>query len=129
MTDLYTALTMNDNALMNQVLADTDIPVGEGVSALIKSVCEDINSLTFNRITDFFALTEFQQHTLCRVCARFLQFKYDNADLLATTLNSYAINGVSMSFNSAAVKRVNGVIVPEDVYGLLRQTGLTCLRI
>lgn len=128
MTDLYTALISNDNALLNEVLADAGVTLGED-DATIRSVCEDVNTLTFNRITDYFALTKFQRDTLLRVCSRFLWFKIDNAELLDSALRSYGINGVSMSFDDAAVKRIGGVIVPGDVYALLRQTGLTCLRI
>ena len=128
MIDLYTALISNDNALLNEVLADAGVTLGED-GATIRSVCEDVNTLTFNRITDYFALTKFQRDTLLRVCSRFLRFKIDNAELLDSALRSYGINGVSMSFDDAAVKRIGGVIVPGDVYALLRQTGLTCLRI
>ena len=127
--DLYSALIANDHELLNTVLADTQITYSEGILPVVKSVCEDINTLTFNRITDYFALTKFQRDTLLRVCSRFLRFKIDNAELLDSALRSYGINGVSMSFDDAAVKRIGGVIVPGDVYALLRQTGLTCLRI
>ena len=124
--DLYSALIANDHELLNTVLADTQITYSEDILPVVKSVCEDINTLTFNRITDYAALTQFQQNTLLRVCARFLTFKYDNAELLSSTLKSYAISGVSMSFDDAAVLRVGGVIIPQEVFGLLRQTGLTC---
>lgn len=126
MPDLYSALIASDHELLDTVLADTEITYSESILPAVKSVCEDINTLTFNRITDYAALTRFQQDTLLRVCARFLTFKVDNAELLASTLKSYAINGVSMGFDDAAVLRVGGVIIPQEVFGLLRQTGLTC---
>ena len=128
MTDLYTALISNDNALLNEVLADAGVTLGED-DATIRSVCEDVNTLTFNRITDYFALTKFQRDTLLRVCSRFLRFKIDNAELLDSALRSYGINGVSMSFDDAAVKRNGGVIVPGAVYALLRPTRRPRLRL
>ena len=124
--DLYSALFANDHELLNTVLADTQITYSEDILPVVKSVCEDINTLTFNRITDFFALTGFQQETLVRVCVRFLQFRLDNAELLGSVIRSYSISGVSMSFDDATVRQINGVYVPGDVYALLRQTGLCC---
>jgi hypothetical protein len=63
MTDLYTALTLDDNALMKTVIenADVDAPEGTDMTRYVKAVCGDINTLTFNRITDYFGLTAFQQ--------------------------------------------------------------------
>jgi tRNA(Ile)-lysidine synthase TilS/MesJ len=87
-TDLFTALISNDNALLNEVLADAGVILGED-DATIRSVCEDVNTLTFNRITDYFALTKFQRDTLLRVCSRFLRFKIDNAELLGIPAKVY----------------------------------------
>lgn len=126
MCDLYTALTANNNALLTEIAEAVGASDAGAIVNEIKTVCEDINTLTFNRITDFFTLTEFQQKTLVRMCGRFLQFKRDNAELLGSVIRSYSVNGVSMSFDDATVKQINGVYVPGDVYALLRQTGLTC---
>lgn len=128
MTDLYTALTLDDNALMNTVIenASVDAPKGTDMTGYVKAVCGDINTLTFNRITDYFGLTAFQQKTILSVCSGMLHFRYENAALLDIVLKSYGINGVSMSFDDASVRMIDGVYVPGDVYALLRQTGLTC---
>ena len=128
MTDLYTALTADGCALLDGALTGT-VDYDEEFFSSLRSVCEDINSLTFNRIIDFDALTQFQRDTLVRVAARFLTFRRDNAELLDSGLRSYGINGVSMGFDDKAVKRIGGVTIPGDVYSLLRQTGLCCLRI
>ena len=128
MTDLYTALTLDDNALMKTVIenASVDVPEGTDMTRYVKAVCDDINTLTFNRITDYFGLTVFQQKTILSVCSGMLHFRYEHAAILDSVLKSYGINGVSMSFDDASVRMIDGVYVPGDVYALLRQTGLTC---
>lgn len=104
---------------------DTEQEV-ERLRELIRRTIRDIDTLTFNRITDFSRLTTFQQTTLIDVCTRFAAFKNDNADILDSVFKSYSINGVSLSFDGEAVKRINGVYIPGEVYSLLMQTGLTC---
>lgn len=126
MCDLYTALTADDGELLDRALDDAGISYDDDTGDIVRSVCEDIDTLTFRRITDFFALTPFQQNTLLRAVGRFMRFKIDNAELLDTVLRSYSINGVSMSFDDKGVRCISGVYIPGDVYGLLNQTGLTC---
>lgn len=126
MCDLYTALTANDGELLNRALTGVGVSRSEATDAVVRSVCEDIDTLTFRRITDFFELTQFQRDTLVSAFGRFLRFKLDNAELLDTILRSYSINGVSMSFDERKIKCISGVYISGDAYGLLSQTGLTC---
>lgn len=89
-----------------------------------------IDSLTYNRIVGrgFPSLTEFQQEVIREVVCRQADFEYENADLLASALSSYSINGVSAGFNGQAwnVFTGKGVAMKRDDYALLAQTGLTC---
>ena len=84
---------------------------------------EHIDILTFNRIQSFEALTVSQQNVIKNVHKRLIKFEEDNEDLLETPLNSYSINGVSMSFGEN-VKVVGGVVIPSDLYLSLCSTGL-----
>ncbi len=95
----------------------------------LQRACRDIDSLTFNRIVKagFGNLTEFQQKIIREAVQLHADFCYDNAELIDSTLASYAINGVSMSFDKSKIVTENGVTTSNEVYGLLMQTGL-CYR-
>lgn len=55
------------------------------------------------------------------------EFETENADMIASVLSSYSINGVSMQFGSAwNVFTDKGVAMRRDTYALLCQTGLCC---
>jgi hypothetical protein len=86
-----------------------------------------IDSLTYNRIVGrgFSGLTEFQQNMVRRVCCMQAEFEYENAALIQSVLDSYSLNGVSMSFGSNwKVTTAAGVAMRRDVYAMLCQTGL-----
>jgi hypothetical protein len=86
-----------------------------------------IDSLTYNRIVGrgFSGLTEFQQNMVRRVCCMQAEFEYENAALIQSVLDSYALGGVSMSFGSSwKVTTAAGVAMRRDVYAMLCQTGL-----
>lgn len=85
---------------------------------------EHIDILTFNRIKDFNSLTEFQQRIIKRVHNRLTAYERENEDILDSQLQSYSLNGVSMSFGSQGVKNVCGVAIPFELYSLLVSTGL-----
>lgn len=87
----------------------------------------DIDSLTFNRIraAGIDTLTEFQRDLVKQAVVEQVDFRAAYADLLENPLASYAINGVSMSWDSTKIKQVSGVYTTTYVYGLLQQTGLT----
>lgn len=85
---------------------------------------EHIDALTFNRIKDFNSLTEFQQRIIKRVHNRLTAYERENEDILDSQVQSYSLNGVSMSFGSQGVKNVCGVSIPSELYSLLVSTGL-----
>lgn len=85
---------------------------------------EHIDTLTFNRIKDFNSLTEFQQRIIKRVHNRLTAYERENEDILDSQLQSYSLNGVSMSVNSQSAKQVCGISIPSELYSLLVSTGL-----
>ena len=101
----------------------------EEVEARLKRACRDIDSLTFNRIVKkgFENLTEFQQELIKEAVKLHADFCYENAELLESPLASYAINGVSMSFDKSKTVTAEGVTTSSETYSLLMQTGL-CYR-
>lgn len=106
-----------------------EMPQEEVMSAL-KQACRHIDALTYNRIKGrgFENLTEFQQGIIKEVACMMADFEHNNADMINSLVNSYSINGASISFSGegANYKLVNGVVVQRDVYAYLAQTGLCC---
>ena len=99
-------------------------------NAYLREASRNIDSLTFNRIVakGFDKLTEFQQELIKEACCRQADFLYENKDAIASILDSYAINGVSMHFGTGFnVEVVQGIPVQKTTESLLVQTGL-CWR-
>lgn len=93
----------------------------------LRQASRHIDSLTFNRIVarGFRHLTQFQQEIIKECTVAQAEFEYENEELIQTYLQSYSVNGVSMTFgNSWNLMVQNGVAIRKDVYELLSQTGL-----
>lgn len=107
----------------------SDIP-GENIEKSLKKASRHIDTLTFNRIQGigFNNLTEFQKEIIKEVTCELANFEYENEDVITSVLNSYSINGVSMSFgDSWNIKVLKGVAIPTELYETLSQTGLCTL--
>ena len=98
----------------------------EELDQILHNASRQIDSLTFNRIVGkgFDNLTDFQQEIITESCCKLADFLHDNADLLDSALNSYSVNGVSMSFGGISVAVINDVPVSREIYALLCQSGL-----
>ena len=105
------------------------LPDEEAEKAL-KQASRHIDILTYRRIAGigFENLTPLQQATVKEVACMMADFESANASMINSLINSYSINGASISFSgeSANCQLVNGVIVQKDTYAYLEQTGLTC---
>lgn len=101
----------------------------EAVKAL-KQAERHIDTLTYNRIKKckFEGLTEFQQGIVKECACMMADFEHNNASMINSLVNSYSINGASITFSGecANCQLVDGVIVQKDTYAYLAQTGLTC---
>lgn len=107
----------------------SDIP-DENIEKSLKKASRHIDTLTFNRIQGigFDNLTEFQKEIIKEVTCELASFEYENEDVITSVLNSYSINGVSMSFgDSWNIKVLKGVAIPTELYETLSQTGLCTL--
>ena len=106
-----------------------NLPEEEAVKAL-KQASRHIDILTYSRIVGVGLdnLTQFQQDTVKEVCCMMADFESANASMINSLINSYSINGASVSFSgeSANCQLVNGIIVQRNVYEQLNLTGLTC---
>ena len=95
----------------------------------LKAASRQVDTLTFNRIVakGFDNLTEFQQDIIKQVVCEQADFLFNNADALASVLDSYSINGVSMRFGTGFnVIMEGGLPIQSTTYALLQQTGLCC---
>lgn len=105
------------------------MPEEEAVKAL-KQAERHIDTLTYNRIKKckFEGLTEFQQGIVKECACMMADFEHNNASMINSLVNSYSINGASITFSGecANCQLVDGVIVQKDTYAYLAQTGLTC---
>ena len=108
------------------------LPEEEAEKAL-KQASKHIDILTYRRIAGvgFDNLTPFQQDTVKEVCCMMADFESANASMINSLINSYSINGASISFSgeSANCQIVKGVVIQRDVYDVLSLTGLTCLSL
>lgn len=108
-----------------------DIPE-EKLKKALKKASRHIDALTYNRIVGrgFSNLTSFQQEIVQEVCCELADFEYENEDMINSVLQSYGINGVSMTFGEGwNLLCKNGVAIKRDIYNLLSQTGLCTARL
>ncbi len=104
----------------------------EDIEKALKRASRHIDVMTYNRIVGkgFENLTRFQQDIIREVCCQIADFEYENADLIENVLQSYSINGVSMSFGSGwNVYASQGIAIKKDIYSILSQTGLCTLEV
>lgn len=100
----------------------------EDLAKRLKEASQQVDMLTFNRICGkgFDNLTSFQQSVIKEVICQHVDFVYENQDMIDSVLQSYSINGVSMSFGQSwNIEVMNGVAMKRSTYELLKQTGLT----
>lgn len=105
------------------------MPEEEAIKAL-KRAERHIDTLTYNRIKkiEFERLTSFQQGIIKECACMMADFESANAGMINSLINSYSINGASISFSGecANCQLIDGVIVQKDTYSYLSQTGLCC---
>lgn len=100
------------------------------IEYFLHDASRNVDTLTFNRIVaiGFDKLTQFQQEIIQEVVCKQAEFLYENQSAIASILDSYSINSVSMKFGSGFnVNVAEGVPIQNTVYSILKQTGL-CWR-
>lgn len=100
----------------------------EDLAKRLKKASQQVDMLTFNRIRGkgFDNLTPFQQSVIREAICQHVDFVYENQDMIDSVLQSYSINGVSMTFGQSwNVEVINGIAMKRSTYELLKQTGLT----
>lgn len=117
----YADATYYEKEFGGQVLIDMD------KTKYLRQASRHIDTLTFNRISGrgISSLTSYQQDLVRECCCEMAEFEYENQDMINSVLQSYSINGVSMSFGAGwNLMLFNGVAIKGDTYAKLSQTGL-----
>ena len=97
------------------------------IQPMLEAASDVIDKLTYSRIVaiGYDKLTGFQRSKIERACCLQADFMLENADALDSSIESYSINGVSMTFgNPSLYSVVGGVPVRNSALALLRATGL-----
>lgn len=102
----------------------------DNLNKALMTASRHIDVLTYNRIVGrgIDSLTDYQRELVKECCCDMAEFEYENADMINSVLQQYAINGVSMTFGSTWNVRVqDGIAIKKDIYEKLCSTGL-CSR-
>lgn len=103
--------------------------ITENISNKLERASDQIDSMTFNRIVGagFSNLTDFQQSKIKKAVCLHVDFIEEYGQYLNNPLSAFSAGSISVTLNRDVVKCVNGVTTSNEVYNLLKQTGLTCL--
>ena len=93
---------------------DTDI--------LLQRAVDQVNALCFGRLAG--TLTPYQAETVKKAVCRHADFMLTYGQALEAPLESYGINGVSISFAADKVFSQGGTTTSREVYSLMLSTGL-----
>lgn len=98
----------------------------EKLETALEQASGQVDAFCFGRIRaiGFDNLTPFQQACIRQAVCLHAEFRAAYADALESPLQSYGINGVSMTFDANRVVSQGGVSTSREVESLLLQTGL-----
>lgn len=86
-----------------------------------------VDSLTFNRTTNYSSLNDFQKQIVDAVICEHADFLYENQEIITGPVSKWSFEGVSMEFGEGInIIRDCGVVIESSLYSLLKQTGLCC---
>lgn len=108
------------------VYGGTVITAEESKKAL-QAASDAVDTLTYCRIVSrgLEALTDFQKGIIKRAVCSLADWQHENADILDNPYSSYSINGVSATWgNNPGVRKINGVMIPSQIYSELIKAGL-----
>lgn len=113
-----------------KMFPNTSIPQNE-IMIYLEAASSDVDSMTFNRITacGFDNLTAFQKEKVRSAVCRQAVFRHENAELFDSAIQSYSINGVSVTYDKSRIANVGGVMTAPVIFAELKQSGLCCRRL
>ncbi|WP_455804275.1 hypothetical protein [Clostridium butyricum] len=102
--------------------------IKEKLIVKLEKATDQINSLTYNRITGigFDNLTPFQQDKIKKAICTHADFIEQYGSYIDMPLSGFSAGSVSVNFNA---QKINGVTTTQEVINYLNSTGLSCRRI
>lgn len=99
---------------------------GDALDAALDRASRQADAYCFGRIRaiGFDRLTDFQQDCIRQAVCLHAEFLGRYGDALESPLQSYGINGVSMTFDAGRIASQGGVSTSGEAASLLMQTGL-----
>lgn len=106
------------------------IPQNE-IMIYLEAASSDVDSMTFNRITacGFDNLTAFQKEKVRSAVCRQAAFRYENAGLFESAIQSYSINGVSVTYDKSRILNIGDTVTSPVIFSVIKQSGLCCRRL
>lgn len=113
-----------------KMFPNLSIPQNE-IMLYLEAASSDVDSMTFNRITacGFDNLTAFQKEKVRSAVCRQAVFRYENAELFESAIQSYSINGVSVTYDKSRIMNISGVMTAPVIFAEIKQSGLCCRRL
>jgi hypothetical protein len=103
------------------------IITAQNASKTLQNASDTIDVLTYCRIVSCGpeGLSEHQKSIVQKVTCALAEWQEENHDMLSSPYSSYSINGVAATWGaSAGVRKINGVMIPNNLYAELVKTGL-----
>lgn len=99
---------------------------GAELDAALERASRQVDAYCFGRIRaiGFDKLTGFQQDCIRQATCLHAEFLSSYGDALESPMQSYGINGVSMTFDAGRIASQGGVSTSSEAASLLLQTGL-----
>lgn len=113
-----------------KMFPNSSIPQNE-IMIYLEAASSDVDSMTFNRITacGFDNLTAFQKEKVRSAVCRQAAFRYENAELFESAIQSYSINGVSVTYDKSRILNIGDTVTSPVIFSVIKQSGLCCRRL
>lgn len=108
----------------------SSIPQNE-IMIYLEAASSDVDSMTFNRITacGFDNLTAFQKEKVRSAVCRQANFRNENPELFESAVQSYSINGVSVTYDKSRIFNIGDTVTSPVIFSVIKQSGLCCRRL
>jgi hypothetical protein len=93
----------------------------EDLNTQLELASDNIDSLTFNSITDFSKLTPFQRDKISKAVCIQAEFLHQYGDYINLPVNSFSAGSISLNLGNGSTE----IKAPNSVIHYLKQTGLT----
>lgn len=97
------------------------------IQKLLDEASDVVDRLTYNRIRaagGLDHLSDFQRNTVIKCVCRLAEWYGEHPEAVDNPLQSYSLNGASVTYSKAGLVYPCGVPVPRGVYAAIVDTGL-----